>query len=296
MSSNGAVAVTAGRTSPPSKSSPVAADQLNMLVATATTTTTADIYTSDQDQAGHTWKLVRAKPPRKQPATMAESDSSSGDDDAKTPLFIKVAVAGECAVGKTSMLHYFISKDAEEKSTIGVDYLPIWIKSNHPHYNRKTHVQLIDTAGQERFNSIVLSMFNNVPGIFLMFDAMREATFARLCEFWRPAIAHKSPNAVCMLVATKCDLYEKLAPAERWMERIDMVEQARLLGCEGGFHAISSRNGRHVHAMVMQMVDLAVAKEKRLFDEVKKSEGVLVINNHRGHTTTTVIQSKTCSC
>lgn len=207
-----------------------------------------------------------------------ENDEDDNSDD--VPQYIKLAVAGESGVGKTSLLSRFVNDGIEEstKTTIGVDYLNIWLKSNHPEYNRRTHLQLIDTAGQERFNGIVSAMFSNIPGVFLVFDVTRQETFQRLCEVWRPMVARRSERALCMLVASKCDLYT----SPGWMDEIDMHEQARLLGCEGGFHAVSSLNGRHVCAMIVQMVDLAIAKEKELFDRVNK--GVVTIGaNKRKH-------------
>ncbi len=257
-----------------------------------------EVYTDDCDSNGHAWKLVPARASKQQAVHGLNYDGSDGN-----PIFVKVAFLGESGVGKTSLIHRFIEVDDLKKfshtgtqTTIGVDYKSVWMKSNHPVYNVLTHLQLIDTAGQERFQAIVPQMFSGAQGVFLVFDATCERSFERICNYWRPLVHERNPFCVCMLVATKCDKYMAMNAddPDRWMARLDMQQQAKINGCDGGFHAVSALNGRHVEAMIVQMVDMALAKEQRILGANqhggRKPEQVVMIGNSINYT------RKTCSC
>lgn len=249
------------------------------------------------------WKLVRTKPPRNQSSGISvSSDSGSGSDSAE-PVYVKLAVIGDMGVGKTSMLRRIVEEDESKKfgattTTIGVDCRTIWLKSNHPHYNVKTSVTLVDTAGQERYRAVVSSMFTTAQGVFFLFDATKESTFASICNEWVALVAERTTQCVRVLVATQYDLYEQLEPEKRWMDTIDMDQQAKILGCDGGFHAISAKTGRHVDAMLMQIVDRAIAKERWLMDNsvayattAAAKRDVIVIGTYNNHSS-----NKNCSC
>lgn len=248
---------------------------------------------------------MRTKPPRSQSSSaIATTSSDSGSGDGDEPIYVKLAVIGDMGVGKTSMLRRIVEEDESKKfgattTTIGVDCRPIWIKSNHPHYNVKTSVTLIDTAGQERYRAVVSSMFTTAQGVFFLFDATKEATFASLCNEWVPLVAERNTQCVRVLVATQYDLYEQLEQDKRWMDGIDMDAQAKLLGCDGGFHAISAKTGRHVDAMLMQIVDRAITKERWLMENslayaasAAAKRDVIVIGTYNANH----VGNKNCSC
>lgn len=244
-------------------------------------------YTSDVDDKGHAWKLVRAKKPK-------ETADGSG-----APNSIKVVVLGDSAVGKTALLRRFYEQDPRRKAatpetTIGVDILQLWLKTNHPHYDETTSLQLVDTAGQERFQAVAPQMFAAAHGIFFVFDSTRQATFERICNLWRPMVRERNPYCVCMLVATKFDLYETLPASQRWMDAIDMRKQAARLECDAGFHVVSAVTGQHVDAMMVQMADASIEKERLQYAAVEESHrrrdgGVVLIGNN-------ITVRKTCSC
>jgi len=247
------------------------------------------VYTGDQDGLGHVRKLVRC---RERPLH-ATGDSSSDSGGEET--YIKLAAIGEAAVGKTSLLKRFLydTFDAKRVQTEGVDCRSLWLKSNHPSYDRRTHLTLVDTAGQERYQAVVPMMFTGAQGIFLVFDATNEHSYERVCEYWLNMVMQRNPTCVRMLVATKCDLYDALPSARRWMDALDMDEQARLLGCAGGYHAVSAKLGTHINAMVVQMVDMAIDQEQELMRaNLAPAGGTINISARNNYTD----NSKNCSC
>jgi small GTP-binding protein len=190
-------------------------------------------------------------------------DAPDADMDA---TYITVAVIGDACVGKTSLLRRFLADefDGARNETLGVDYSSLWLMTRHPAYDRLTNLKLIDTAGQERYAAIVPQMFNGAQGIALVFDSTDEQTYARVCNHWRPMVRRRNPYCTLALIANKCDLYDALPPDARWMDSIDWHDQARLLGCAGGFHRMSALDGRGVHSAFVELVDLSVEQEAEI--------------------------------
>jgi small GTP-binding protein len=252
------------------------------------------IYSSDRDENGYTRKLVRCTAGG---GSSADELGANGTATRLEEIYVKLAVIGDANVGKTTLLTRFLHDRFEEKrrATEGIDCRTVWLKSNHPAYDRKTHLTLVDTAGQERYSAIVPQMFSGAQGIFLVFDATNEKSFERVCNYWLDMVLRRNPTCVCMLVATKCDLYIDLPPERRWMDKLDMHKQARLLNCAGGFHACSAKVGAHINAMIVEMVDLAMEHELKLLESnpsvMETRSGVINISS-----ASFTDQRKVCSC
>ena len=76
-------------------------------------------------------------------------------------------------------------------------------------YNgNKITINLWDTAGQEKFMSIITSYFNNVAGIILMFDLSRYETYINL-QNWINLINEENTcnhKHLILIIGNKCDL------------------------------------------------------------------------------------------
>jgi small GTP-binding protein len=63
--------------------------------------------------------------------------------------------------------------------TIGIDYTYRTIELD----NKKIKMQILDTAGQERFRTITTAHYRNAMGIFLVYDVTNEQSFRNI-EDW----------------------------------------------------------------------------------------------------------------
>lgn len=63
-----------------------------------------------------------------------------------------------------------------------------------------------DTAGQEKYRSMVGSYFNGCQGVMLVFDLTKPETFVNATTKWYEIARAKCPDAVIMLVGNKRDL------------------------------------------------------------------------------------------
>ena len=93
----------------------------------------------------------------------------------------KILILGNTSVGKTSFLIRFCDGKFDEDAitTVGVDCKKKFIKRN----NKNIKLNIIDTAGQERFRAIAKNMFKNADGIILMYDVTNEQSYNEIKEW-----------------------------------------------------------------------------------------------------------------
>ena len=117
---------------------------------------------------------------------------------------IKSAIIGDYGVGKTSIVsRYTGNKFYEgEAPTLGVDFLHKEIDYKENKYK----LQIWDTAGQEKFESIVRSYIRDLNACILVFDVNCNRSFQR-DKKWLMDIEYMVENPVYIcLVGSKTDL------------------------------------------------------------------------------------------
>jgi small GTP-binding protein len=111
---------------------------------------------------------------------------------------IKVLVLGDSSVGKTNFIYRFLNDEfkGDQMSTTGID---LNNNSQITINNKKFLLQLWDTAGQEKFNSVTKSCFNKVQGFIVMFDLTKKVTFVNV-KSWVSLIKEECGNHIPILV------------------------------------------------------------------------------------------------
>ena len=122
-------------------------------------------------------------------------------------LTVKCIVAGDGAVGKTSLVRAFMEEEFKRDYllTVGVDVTSknISISGNN------VILSVNDIAGQPRFETFRGVFFKGAAIALLCFDLTRDQTLKSLTSAWVPELAtHSDPNAPvhCILVGNKSDL------------------------------------------------------------------------------------------
>lgn len=118
-------------------------------------------------------------------------------------ISFKVIVVGSSGIGKTSIIHRLVYDNFNHtQSTIGVE-----------HFKYDTTVDetditfaLWDTAGQEKFYTIVRAYFRNAVAALLIFDITNRETFTNLPNWHRDIMQECNPKAFVILVGNKADL------------------------------------------------------------------------------------------
>jgi len=181
---------------------------------------------------------------------------------------VQLAVVGDAGVGKTSILGTFVQRhfQTNTRATIGVDFLHVWLKSNAPHWDRRTSVSLIDCAGQERFQDILPQKLRSPYGILLVFDTTNRKTFDSLTR-WSDKIGQYNEHCCRMLVGNKMDLYRELPEESQWMRHVNWDQAQRRLLCDEGRFFVSAKEVDSVDSMLVEMVDCAVERQEDIMAE-----------------------------
>ena len=192
---------------------------------------------------------------------------------------LNVIVLGDSQVGKTALIDRFIDNtfNGVFSTTLGVDFKTKKIVIEESQVN----LQIWDTSGQERFNTITKNYYNRAMGIILIYDCTNPKTFYRI-KAWMMQIENHAKNDVSkLLVAAKIDLENKIASEEG-------EELANQYGYK--FFATSSKIGINV-----EEVFTFIAKEikNKGIDQLESDKND-VIDSRRLSDSRIVKQNKCC--
>jgi small GTP-binding protein len=115
---------------------------------------------------------------------------------------------GDTSVGKTSLLNVYMKGVFPDKNlpTIGVEFASKLITLKD---NSKIKIQIFDTAGQEKYRSIVSNYCRKALGCFLVFDITHKSTFEQCKNFLYDIKQIAEPDCVFLLVGNKIDLEDQ---------------------------------------------------------------------------------------
>ena len=119
----------------------------------------------------------------------------------------KLIFLGDQAVGKSCILNRFMNDTFSEdyQATIGLDFQ----SKNVQIENQDIHLLLYDTAGQEKFRSLIPMYTRDANIILLVYDITVKETFLHLPD-WIKDLTNVNLNEVIFaLVGNKIDLNEK---------------------------------------------------------------------------------------
>ena len=122
-------------------------------------------------------------------------------------LLFKILLAGNTSVGKSSIFLRFVDNIWNDAfvPTIGVDFK---IKTLNINY-KNVKLQIWDTAGEERFRTIISSYYRGAHGILLIFDLTEIESFNNLNNWLTEIEKNANKNVVKVLIGNKCDLEDK---------------------------------------------------------------------------------------
>lgn len=118
---------------------------------------------------------------------------------------VKLIIIGDAGVGKTCLARGYVGADLDGKVTMGVDFL-----TKHASVNgAQVKLQIYDTAGQEKYNSMNRLYYRDARIVFIVFDLTDQKTFDE-CETWLQQVhLHCNLDAsVVVLIGNKRDMVE----------------------------------------------------------------------------------------
>ena len=125
-------------------------------------------------------------------------------DEQKTCYNGNIILLGTSNVGKSNMMNQFLRGQFQEAyfATIGINCLnKLFIFDG-----KKVKINYYDTAGQERYNSLNLTLLRKADGVILVYDITSQESFRKI-DFWIQELHNKNRDSkVLMLVGNKTDL------------------------------------------------------------------------------------------
>ena len=123
-----------------------------------------------------------------------------------TPKY-KLIFLGDQNVGKSSILNRFLNDTfvEEYQATIGLDFQSKNVQID----NQDVHLLLYDTAGQEKFRSLIPMYTRDANIILLVYDITNKESFENLYAWLKDLTNININEVIICIVGNKIDLNEK---------------------------------------------------------------------------------------
>ena len=161
---------------------------------------------------------------------------------------IQISIIGAYAVGKTCLLNRFFNDHCtnDYAPTVAVGYFS---KENYELENGQVvDVIFQDTAGQERYDSLIQPLISRTDGIIIVYSISDEESFQELQKYIKIATSDKN-NKPIFILGNKSDL-EK----ERKISKVQLSEFASAYNYP--FGEASAKSGENVSALFNQFIEI----------------------------------------
>lgn len=133
-------------------------------------------------------------------------------------LRVKCCIVGDFGVGKTSLVYSWLNKPLDDiQTTLGIDFFSKMIHVGR----RAVRVSLWDTAGAERFRSLMYSYLRDAQIVIVVYDltepkAMQSVTrWMRIVEQHQPSVVAVVGNKSDLTCTAPRTVHETLEPYRR---------------------------------------------------------------------------------
>jgi Ras-related protein Rab-15 len=175
-------------------------------------------------------------------------------------LVIKLLLLGDSGVGKTCMITRFADDAFHEShsSTIGIDFKMKRVNID----GKKIQIQLWDTAGQEKFDTITKQYYRRAHGVFLVYDITNEKTFTNLEKWLNWVREYADEDVEMMLLANKSDMEE-----DREVSQDKGQQFAKTLNIP--FYETSAKESDNIEKAFVQLTKHVFTSHKKEFDAIR---------------------------
>ena len=139
---------------------------------------------------------------------MSDNRESIGSTNSEKPLEVKLVILGKSLVGKSALTYRFINDQfpKEHDTTIEDQYK---INMSIDGYN--CLLEILDTAGQDDYQSMIETWINFGSGFLLVYSIDDIESFNEVKKKYDKLVQIKAKEIFsCILVGNKCDLNEDL--------------------------------------------------------------------------------------
>ena len=165
---------------------------------------------------------------------------------------IKVIILGDSYVGKSSLINRLINnKFVELSSTLSIEYHTYIISIN----DYKIRMQLWDTAGQEKYNSIISNYYKGTDVAIFIYSIDKQETFENI-QMWFKHLKENNEDSLNILIGNKLDMEKEGA-------RVVSYENAENFARDNNFFLIREISCKSKEAYEIEDI-------YEIFDEIGK--------------------------
>ena len=194
-------------------------------------------------------------------------------------LSFKILLLGESQVGKTSFINRYINDKFDNTLlTMGIDSSLKTLKRN----NKTVYLKIYDTAGQERFRSIVQNFYKGADGIILIYDVTNLASFKAIKNWVEGIKDNIDINEIgLVIVGNKIDLPGKVITDEE-KEELENSLNTKIIEA-------SAKENININEIFDKIVDIMMEikmnldNENILNDSIKIDKGSLKNNQRKNN-------------
>ncbi|ESZ99446.1 GTP-binding protein SAS1 [Sclerotinia borealis F-4128] len=186
---------------------------------------------------------------------------------------LKILLIGPSGAGKSALLIRYCDDQFDSESstaTIGVDFKLKTLSIHGSPYR----LNLLDTAGQERFRTLSNSYYRGAHAVILVYDVTNRESFNSMGRWIEEAEGNAVEGCVFWVVGTKCDLGrgKRMVSVEEGRQLADGWRESRINVC--GWGECSSKTREGVKAVFEGVVREVVKRPELLKGGQRKSGGV----------------------
>ncbi|XP_068450363.1 ras-related protein rab7 [Clinocottus analis] len=145
--------------------------------------------------------------------------------DRKSPVTLKIILIGSSGVGKSSFMNRYVNHRFTNmyRATVGTDFLSKTINID----GEAVTLQMWDTAGTERFQSLGTPLYRGAHCCMLVFDVTSAASFSALEEWRKEFLIQGEPqdpqHFPFIVLGNKTDLSHRevsVSKAQHWCGQV----------------------------------------------------------------------------
>ena len=177
----------------------------------------------------------------------------------------KIGIIGDSFVGKTSIINCLIMGSiTDTKLTTGYQYHRFILTNKE---NRKINLDIWDTAGLERFRSVIPVENKGAKAIIVVFDITNRESFEG-AKKWIEKIEQNIKDTLIFLVANKIDLIANRTTSDDMIKEYTEMKKIEFLEC-------SAKDNLNIK----EIFELVASKIPIVTENVNKNKRA---NNNRG--------------
>jgi len=164
----------------------------------------------------------------------------------------KIIFCGDAGVGKTSIINSFMSQKFQDEyePSIGVDFFSKTVR----YKDRLIKLQIWDSAGQEKFRSLIPNYIRGSSLIFLIYDISNKLSYEHIPD-WIQFIKDVDNNGIIIIVGNKIDLNDKREIDNNIAEKFWKENNF-------DFYEVSAKEGKNIDNMIYKSISgLSVFKK-----------------------------------